>query len=178
MNLIEAYKEVIKENHKLEYGCVMAILPVNKDSWAELLDMIDPEDVYGKDGEFGRELEPHVTVLFGLHADTPDEAVEKIISGFKPPTIKMANITSFSNENFDVLKFDVESPELHKCHEALSELPNSDEFSEYYPHATIAYLKKGAAEKYHGKLADPYEVVSKTMKYSKTDGKQKFYNIA
>lgn len=50
MNLIEQYKELINEadSHKLEYGCVMAMIPVNEKGWQELLSKIDPKDIYGE----------------------------------------------------------------------------------------------------------------------------------
>jgi 2'-5' RNA ligase len=178
MNLTEAYRELITENHKREFGCIMVALPINKESWAELLNKIDPKDVYGKDGDYGKELDPHVTLKFGLHHDIPDELIEEIISKLSPPNVTMANITSFKNEEYDVLKFDIDSPDLHGHNKIVSQLPNSDEFKEYRPHATIAYLNKGAADKYHGKLAKPFVVTPSQIKYSKVDGTNKLYNLS
>ena len=174
MNLSEVVK---KNDRKHLFGCLMVSLPVNKESWGELLNQINPEHIYGKDGEFGREFEPHVTILFGLHDDIPDETIEKLISTFTSPKIMMSKITSFENDQFDVLKFDVDSPDLHKCHAQVCQLPNSDEFPQYHPHATIAYLQKGTAKGYHGKLSKPFVINPNQIKYSKADGTVKYYKI-
>jgi 2'-5' RNA ligase len=177
MRLTEAYKEIITENHKIEYGCVMVILPVDKKAWSELLNKIDPTHIYGEDGDYGREFNPHVTLKWGLHHDIPDELIENVIQKMLPPKISMSNITSFENDGFDVLKFDVDSEDLHTYNGHLSQLPNSDEFPEYHPHCTIAYLNKGVAKNYHGKLAKPFVITPNQIEYSKSNGEIKFYNL-
>lgn len=177
MKLIESYREILTENHKNEYGCIMVVLPINKDKWGELLGKIDETHIYGKDGEYGRETEPHVTLKFGLHSNIPDSVIEDAISKMKPPCITMSNITSFTNDEFDVLKFDVDSPDLHGLNKIFSELPNSDSFPTYHPHSTIAYLKKDMAKQYHGKLAKPFVITPTQIKYSKSDGSRKFYDL-
>jgi 2'-5' RNA ligase len=37
---------------------------------------------------------------------------------------------------------------LEEVNKRLSELPNSNQFPEYKPHITIAYVKKGLGQKY------------------------------
>lgn len=177
MNLTHIYEEMLYENHKRRYGCVMGILPISKDGWSELLEKIDPEDLYGKDGDYGRELEPHVTLLFGF-PNLPDKLIEKKIEDFTAPTVSMSNITSFNLSKYDILKFDVNGPELKGMHDELSKLPNHDKLPTYNPHVTIAYLKKGTAKKYVGKLSQPFTATLKEIKYSKQDGTEKIYRIA
>ena len=74
-------KEGKHKTHKNEYGCLMVYLDVAKKDWDKLQDMIDDEDLYidKEDPSYGRETEPHATILFGFHADVPDEGIEKEI---------------------------------------------------------------------------------------------------
>jgi hypothetical protein len=60
------------------------ILDVNKKSWKELQDMIDDDDLYNEEAgdSYGRENEPHVTILYGLH-DDKDKDIEVDIKEIK-----------------------------------------------------------------------------------------------
>lgn len=170
-----------KTSHKNEYGCVMIFLDVDKDKWGELLDLIDDEDLYDPkdDPSFGKEKDPHVTVLFGLHGDVPDEDVEKKIDKFKKPDIKFGGISAFKNKVFEVIKFDVESKELHASNAELIKLPNTQTYPDYHPHCTIAYVKPDKADKYVKKLKDHTAMPMKVTNvvYSKVDGTKKTYKL-
>ena len=83
----------------------------------------------------------------------------------------------FENEVFDVLKFDVDSEDLHEYNGHFAKLPNSDSYPDYHPHCTIAYLNKGMAKNYHGKLAKPFIITPNQIKYSKSSGENKLYNL-
>jgi len=116
-------------------------------------DKIPEEELYVEDdGGCGRENEIHVTLLYGLTEDNP-EKVEKMLHGIKPFEISLGTITAFlDNDKHDVLKIDVDSPVLQRLHYILEDnLPNENSYPTYHPHVTIAYLKKGEAEKYIGK---------------------------
>lgn len=106
--------------------------------------MIDPADLT----EDGLEKEPHVTVKFGIVPDIG--AVRAIARRFGPITLKFGGLSLFTKEDADVLKVEVDSPELRRLNEALSAIPNTDERPLYHPHMTIAYLKPGAGRKYVG----------------------------
>lgn len=103
--------------------------------------------------EGGREDDAHITVKFGLHTDNPQE-VDAAIAGFGPIKAKLTRVGSFTNpkNDYDVLKFDVESEDLNELNAMVSKsLEATDTHPTYHPHATIAYLKKGEAKKYvHG----------------------------
>lgn len=103
---------------------------------------------------FGRELEPHVTALFGLVGEGDSaEAVAKAVKTFEGDAVSLTlgNLSLFTtNPDYDVLKVDVKSPHLHALNEAISKLPNENDHPDYHPHLTIAYLKKGMGEKYDG----------------------------
>jgi len=179
MKLTEIYKEMLtEENHKLEFGCAMLMLPINKDSWKKLLDEISPDDLYGtKEEGFNVETEPHITLLFGLHKNVSDEDVQEIVKKMKPINISMKTITCFENDDYDVLKFDVKSSDLKKYHDLLAELPHTDTYSEYKPHSTIAYLNKGKAKKYIGHLNHSFKCQCFDIEYSKPEDSKKMFKI-
>lgn len=175
--------EAEKKDHKHEYGCLMVFLDVDKKSWKELQDMIDDEDLYTEEGDssYGREDEPHVTILYGLHADIKDKDIEEDINEIKEPKIAFKSISSFDNPKYDVLKFDVESKDLHQLNKVFKEYPFTSNFPDYHPHATTCYLKPGKAKKYI-KLINDYikengelEITPNKIVYSKADSTKKEY---
>jgi 2'-5' RNA ligase len=99
----------------------------------------------------GYEDKPHITAKFGLHADTVPPEVEAIVKKTTPFDVTLGKVSIFKNNpDFDVVKIDVDSPELHALNKKLAELPNGDEHPTYKPHLTLAYVKKGAGQKYVG----------------------------
>jgi 2'-5' RNA ligase len=132
----------------------------------------DSEIYVEDDGGCGREDEIHVTLLYGLKEDDP-EKVKNMLSGVKPFDLILGTITGFlDNDKFDVLKIDVDSPEMQKIHYMLEDsLPNENSYPTYHPHITIAYLKKGEAEKYIG--GDDFrgkKFKANTIMFSSRDG--------
>lgn len=98
----------------------------------------------------GREDEPHITVLFGLHGSDP-RAVAEIVREFGPVSVRFGEVTTFPpNDEHEVLKIDVESDDLRRLHDAIAALPHTDTFPDYRPHLTVAYVKPGAGAKYVG----------------------------
>lgn len=178
-------KALLKEGkHSVsnDYGCVMIFFKVDVKEWDSIQDEIEEDDLYlGGEGEsgFGKETEPHVTILYGIHNDVPNEDVEKLIDKVKEPSISLDKVSSFTNEKFDVLKFDVESKGLHKYNKEFKTLPHTSTFPDYHPHVTIAYLKKGKAEKYVKLLNDrePVSVEAEKIVYSKANGDKKDYEL-
>lgn len=182
MNLRERIIEGIKRMiRKYDYGCVMIRLKTDPEDWKALQAMVDEKDVYfGEDGEgYGREMNPHVTVLYGIHADVPDADVEEYIKEIKDPEIELQDVSSFTNKGFDVLKFDIHSKDLEALNKLFTKLPHTTEYPDYHPHATICYLKSGLAEKYVKKFKDiePVDSKAKQIVYSKPDGVEKNYPI-
>lgn len=138
------------ESKKYDYGCVMIDFDIS--NWNELLESIDKDDIYEvKDKNYGIQDRPHLTLLYGLHKDVSDRDILNCFKGFEIDDfkIKIKGISVFENKEFDVVKLGVEKNEkLIEINRRLSELPNSDNYPEYKPHLTIAYLKKGRGEKY------------------------------
>jgi hypothetical protein len=107
---------------------------------------------YDEKGDNGREVEPHVTVKYGLQIPAPNQALLQIIGTTKPFKVKLGLVSLFENPKFDVVKVDVDSPELHQLNRAISEaIPCKDTFPDYHPHMTIAYVKKGTGRALNGK---------------------------
>lgn len=102
----------------------------------------------------GREDNPHVTVKYGLHDDQADR-VRAVLADEPPIKVKLGEVTKFPEKNdrgFEVVKFDVDSPDLHRLNKKIADaVPHTDTFPTYEPHVTLAYVKPGTADKYVGK---------------------------
>lgn len=105
-------------------------------------------DEHGKE-DFGIETEPHITALYGLTNHDPNSA-GPVVAQHGPITVTLGKMSVFKNKDYDVLKVDVDSPQLHKLNGDLQKLPNEQTFPDYHPHLTLAYLKKGEGDKYVG----------------------------
>ena len=125
--------------------------------------------------EDGVETEPHITVKYGLHGDDASE-VAKVLAGEPPITVRLGKTSLFRNDDADVLKIDVDSPDLHRLNKKIADaLPHTDTHPEYKPHVTIAYLKPGQGKLYNGKIV--VGVTGKTITldsvaFSGKDGQQ------
>ena len=167
-----------------DYGCVMLFFDVSKGKWDKIQDIIDDEDVYTEEGDqsFGREDEPHVTILYGIHSDVPDSDVEELIEGINSTKLTLKTISIFENDKYDVVKFDiigVSKGRLTDMNSKFVELPHTNDYPDYHPHSTIAYVKKGKGEKYTQVLSDKESVVVECNEvvYSKTDGTKNKYEL-
>jgi 2'-5' RNA ligase len=181
MDIKQKVRQILLERQERKYGCVMVFLDLSTKKWDSIQEKIDEKDIYFGDGkeEFGRELEPHITVLFGLHSDVSDEDIEKITNKITSIDFDLAGISCFENSMFDVLKFDIESEDLHELNKKFSELPHTTDYPDYHPHSTICYLKKGMGEKYVKLLSDIKTISANSSEivYSKADGTKKKYKI-
>lgn len=186
MNIKKRLRELLNEGaHKnkngYQYGCVMVYFDFDKDEWSKILGIIDVDDLYEPKDEtgFGKEYEPHATILYGLHTDVPDDDIIDEINKIKKPIIKLGKVSAFENEKFDVLKIDIESDDLHKLNKSFKKFPNTNDYPSYHPHTTIAYVKPKMAEKYIKKLNDLNIIVFEPDKivYSKANGDKQFFDI-
>ena len=145
------------------YGCVMLDSKIS--DWEEKhIGGIDPKDVYIKpyDDSYGLEDNPHVTIIYGIHEDEidPEVVMEVIKKNMKPVTVTIDNISIFSKNEYDVVKYDVPVTDQLKEYRNKFEktFPNTQTFPEYHPHITLAYVKPGEGQKYIKKLDEPFEV--------------------
>ena len=165
-----------KKGDTYSYGCAMVYFDAPE--IFKVQDAIDPDDLYEEEGDrsYGFEDEPHTTLLYGLHSDEieNDQDVIDACTTIEIGPIKLHNVSFFRNEKYDVLKFDAKNKNLGKINQALTDkFPFTTDFPDYHPHATIAYLKPGAGDKYVEKFKDmEVEAIPSSIVYSKADGKK------
>ena len=161
-----------------DYGCVMLYFDMAKEDWKKVQDLIKDEDISEIEGVDGRESEPHVTILYGIHKDVKDSEVEEIVKEFVAPEITLNKIGTFENEN-DVVKFDISCKELHEMNKKLKELSHTSKFPNYEPHSTIAFVKGGKGKEYKQTLSKEDSIILKPHKivYSKPDGTKRKYEF-
>jgi predicted nucleotidyltransferase len=166
------------KNRPVEYGVLM--LNFNIPNWKEIIGKIHPDDLYNEPG-FGLEEEPHVTALYGFHDEVTAEDVKEAAKKYsrKPISVKLTGISLFQSKNrpFDVVKFDVHSAELGRLNKRLQKLPNTNEFPEYHPHMTIAYVKKGAGAKYVKEFENPLLVTGDVFVFSDVDKNKEKWSL-
>jgi len=175
--MILKYKEFLLEKKATyEFGCVMA--GVDFEDWKSITDIVDNDDLYMPDDErYGKETYPHVTILYGLHDSVSFSDVKERLD-MDSISISVDSISIFENKDYDVVKFSVKSKDLNKLNKSLSELPNSNEYPDYIPHITIAYVKSGEGKKYVKKLDDKIEISGiKDILYSMPDGNKKKFKL-
>jgi 2'-5' RNA ligase len=123
--------------------------------------------------EYGREDEPHVTVLYGLTDAHDMGAIAEHLASIDPFDLRLGEISLFSNKpEYDVAKVDIDCPELHDIHAWIREhCANSLTYPEYKPHMTIAYVRKDAytpdKNPSFGK-----SISIRSMEFSHTNGKR------
>jgi 2'-5' RNA ligase len=162
------------ENQTYSYGCIMGYYDLNQDYYKAYLEL-DQNDIYNNDeNEYGIEIEPHVTVLYGLHdTEIQTEQVIEFLKVIKPVMTSLYSISIFENENYDVLKFSVNSESLHIIHEITKKMfPYTSSYPDYIPHCTIAYLKPGTGKKYVKDLEQPIEIAIDKWVYSQSSGEK------
>lgn len=101
--------------------------------------------------EKGREDEPHITVKYGITDDAAVDAIRSALATVPPIRATLGATSIFDTDEADVLKVDVDSPDLHAINKAIADaVPTEDTYPTYQPHVTIAYLKKGKGADYTG----------------------------
>jgi 2'-5' RNA ligase len=101
-----------------------------------------PDELLAEDG---REGQPHVTVLYGLHDDNRVD-VQAAAIGMGPIRVSIGHIDIFEADEYDVVFATVHSPDLFRLRGRLERLEHTSTYPEYKPHATIAYVKKGTGK--------------------------------
>ena len=128
-------KKIIEENKSDEpsYGCIM--LDVDMPTWDDITANIEQEDVYDPE-DHGIEDGPHVTILYGIiEEETSVKEIKQAVKKFNAPTLTIGTVSIFENDEFDVVKFDIDSKDLHKMNAYLREtLPYHEKFPDYHPH--------------------------------------------
>lgn len=147
------YKKIVEKTstQTYNYGCIMGYFNQNPiDKLSSKLE-INEEDLYNNENnEYGIEIEPHCTILYGIHDDeVTEEEIIDTLKLFKLFDVAFDKISAFENENYDVLKFDLNADSLHLLNKIICLLfPYTTSFPDYHPHCTIAYLKPGLSKNY------------------------------
>ena len=179
-NSIQEQKDK-KVNHKYEYGALMLSFDIPK--WNDkVLSLIEKEDIYdNEEKEYGLEFEPHISLLFGFHDEVKlndlKNTVNKILKNKDNIKVKLTKISHFSGEEYDVVKFDVDSDLLHEINKELVKYPHTSNFPDYKPHMTISYIKKGKGKKYDRKLKNHAILKGTKMVYSHSNGKKDSWSL-
>ena len=164
--------------HKTEYGCVM--LSFDFPQMSRLHALINADDIFTDpdDPTYGLETEPHCTLLYGLHPEVTLQQLEGVINEYEFKPINLKNISVFTNEKFDVLKFDVTPAYLTDINSELCEFPHTTSYPDYHPHVTIAYLKSGNGARYARLLSGAKATVVPThVTYSQAGGAESIIEI-
>ena len=175
----ESFKNWLLErkNDNLKYACLMLYADIS--NWKDKISIVDKEDIYEKDDDYGYEKDPHITIVYGFHEDEVDkDQMYKQIKEMKPVEVTINKINIFETDDYDVVKFDVPiTKELKKYRKEFLKFPNTQTYKEYHPHMTIAYVKKGEGKKYIKKLDKPFKVKFNKAVYSDPGYNKKYFKI-
>jgi len=166
-----------RATEKLSYGCLM--LDTDIPDWKEKISIVDKDDVYEEDNDYGYEKEPHITILYGFHDDKINKKdLYEEIKKLHPITLTIDNISIFDDDNnYDVVKFDVPvTKELKEYRKIFLKFPNTQTFNKYHPHMTICYCIKGAGHKYVKKV-QPFSVTFDTAIYSSPNEDKQIFDL-
>jgi len=151
----------------------------------ELQDRISDDDL----ADDGKEKEHHVTCLYGIHSENPEE-VKKVVEHWvrhhsRTIYAKLGEVSIFAggeDKDYDVIKIDVESEDLHSLNKILKEsLEHTDTHPTYHPHLTLAYVKKGMGEQYaqglNGMWSPGHELLFHKLHFSDKDRKHTIIDL-
>jgi len=180
-------RDIVAQTKKVKqgnYSCVMALVPhdLAQEIVAWGVRNVPDEDLYLDGEKFGRELESHITIKYGLLTDD-GKHVRRSFNDSKPFKAKLGKVRHFEPPElpFDVLTIEVISDDLQKANAMICDKFDCAEglvSDEYKPHITIAYMKRGDAKEYVG--ADEFEgkeIVLDTIIFSPNKGNRTYFSI-
>ena len=139
---------IVKEEKEKSYnGCVMLDLHNSILRWIEIsyIDMYHDTKIWGWGWD---NWDKHITLLYWLSSDVSRKDVMSKVK-YNNETINVTKIKAFEMEDYDVLVAEVElTPFLKRLNDSLKKLDHKNDYPEYSPHITIAYLKKGRYKNY------------------------------
>lgn len=160
-----------------DYACIM--LDYEQPEFIkEIQKSIPEEEVYFGENEeekeknmYGIEDEAHITICYGLENEVKFEDFKKYLFPLSNYKTILVNISTFKNEKFDVLKVDARCPKAAESNKSIMDnFEVHTDFKEFHPHMTIAYMKKGFADKYTKDMLDKIDTLIPTdFNYSYTE---------
>ena len=142
---VQSIVNSLLESDDTKYGCLM--FPIHGECAAKILEYgkrLVPSSILTGDGF---EEEVHVTVLYGFNPGFDVSRLQPLVNSSLPISITFGKVSRFECPEYDVVKFEIESPQLVALHQAIREqFADSITPSKwpYKPHCTIAYVTKGA----------------------------------
>jgi 2'-5' RNA ligase len=138
-------------------GCI--VLNCDFPHIKDVQSIIHPDHIH----DSGLENTPHITLIYGINETEDLEKIKKFCAQVKPMELYTSNIDVFSNDEFDVLKYNVipSNDLLAYRRRCLSFFDNVQTYEGYNPHLTIGYLAHGAGKNYTMKFAPmPIKITS------------------
>lgn len=142
-----AFRRAIAKAAKYDFCSTQFNLPEEEaakvTSWVE---RHIPKDqrVEGDSGE----ATPHITALYGLENNDP-AAVSSCLGSLGTVVVKLGVLGVFrNNPDHDVLFIRAHGAGLQRANRLLRKLPNQNRYRTYKPHVTLAYVKKGAVDRW------------------------------
>lgn len=140
----------------------------------ELQKKIPSRELYTEEDneDYGLEKQSHVTLVPCLDNDIDIDKLKSYLKPINKYDIVLTDISKFECEEFDVLKCAVKSKALKDTNkEIVDKFETHSEYKDYNPHMTIAYMKKGMADKYLKKILDKLILLkAKNFNFSYFDG--------
>lgn len=147
--------ETRRSNKKYDYSSLLIELPdlVADDVICWGYDNVPNDSLFLdlNDTNFGREDDPHITLIYGIHTSNSKE-VSNLFDDEKEFECKLNKLDVFTkNDKFDVLIASVDCEDLHRLNRKMRKnLEATESYPVYVPHVTICYLRKGQGKKYIG----------------------------
>lgn len=150
------------DNHKFN-KCLMVYYEPS-DEIIELQKNIEKEDLQDDDYK-SLETEQHTTILYGLRDDVSIDNIKKLVLPLENYETICYGLSLFENEKFDVLKMTAHNDSLFKTNEKIrNNCEYKNDYPDYKPHITIAYLKSGVGKKYLEKKFKK-KIIMKPLKF-------------
>jgi len=120
--------------------------------------------------KYGKEKNPHVTVLYGLKNEADYFELRRKLANVKSFEIKLGSFSYFdTNPDYDVCVIQVESPELIKLNKMIRDsFDYENNFPDYKPHMTLAYVKKDVRFKMKAPVGKTFHCTK--LQWSHVDG--------
>lgn len=124
------------------------------------------------------EREIHVTVLYGIKDTVPVSEIQAFVENLPYVVIQLKSVSFFNQPDQDVLKIEVESPQLHEINTNLKAHLGAHNIEpskyNYNPHVTLAYVKPNSVPQLEGNdRFNGYTLLLKKAVYSEPNSIKK-----
>lgn len=156
-----------------EYASTQVDLPIYESSLVmNLAKDIVRKSTLADPPEYGYESHPHVTILYGLHDGKPTIEMVEFIKSYPKFNIRVGKVSLFKSAEFDVVKLEISSSDLHILNSEIKELSDYTQLHpSYVPHITLAYIESGTGDHLEGiDNLNGMSFVANAIMYSNQDG--------